>query len=315
MSSSSRFLSLPPSPLQPLDIGQHPGLSVWCKRDDRLHPLLSGNKWRKLKYPLQDALTQGAQRLLSFGGAYSNHLHALAAAGSLLPLHTIGVVRGETDDVTNPTLADLQAFGMEIHPLTRKQYQKRHNHTFQRQLADQYNADMVLPEGGASASALRGVAEIIEELPTTTTVIVTAVGSGTTLAGLLLAISDQQRIWAVQTHRDTSVIERIRHLLGSQQHKLAQVEWLTTGFDNRFGRCNAELVALMQRVWHEHRLPLEPVYTAKMYAAFEQALCQGKATAGEHIVLLHTGGLQGINGFIHRGLISAGTLPYWPATE
>lgn len=312
MAHSLSKLSISPSPLQPIHLSQQWGLRLFCKRDDQLHPLLSGNKWRKLKYSLRHAQQTGARSLLSFGGAYSNHLHALAAAGALLGFQTTGIVRGSISDATNPTLADLRRFGMTLHAVSREQYRLRHQPEVQQQLAATYHADCIIPEGGTCPRALTGVSEIVDELPTNMDIIVTAVGSGGTLAGLLLALKPHQRIWAVQVSRDRSLLSRIKQLLGPEQHRLQQVTWLTAGFDDRFGRFDDSLVNAMQRIWQQHQLPLEPIYTAKMFTAFEHHLHHYQGPSNATIVLLHTGGLQGLNGLIARGLINAEALPYWP---
>ncbi len=166
------------------------------KRDDLLHSDISGNKWRKLKFNLIEASSRQIDHILSFGGAYSNHIHALAAAGFLLGFKTSAVIRGEASYVSNPTLKQASAWGMNLQFVTREQYRKRNEGEYLHQLQKQYPETLIVPEGGSNVFALAGIAEAVQEIQEQSKKsvehIVTATGSGGTLAGLISAFKDQK---------------------------------------------------------------------------------------------------------------------------
>ena len=160
------YSAVTPTQLQPLAhplLAQHQ-VSLWVKRDDLLHATISGNKWRKLKYPVQHAIELQAKGLLSFGGAYSNHLHALAAIGQQLALPTHAIVRGEANSQHNPTLSDAKSWGMALEFVDRQQYRLRQDPTWLADLGARYPGYYLIPEGGSCARALPGVAELWPEL-------------------------------------------------------------------------------------------------------------------------------------------------------
>lgn len=278
------------------------GVELWVQREDLVHPRISGNKWYKLKYNIEQAVAQGAGALLSFGGAYSNHLHALAYAGKVNGLKTVGVVRGELIQPLNPTLQDAVDWGMELLPVSRSDYQRRHNAEFQQQLAASFEPCVVIPEGGANALALKGCAEIAvsvrQQLPAFDYLCV-ACGTGATLAGL---------ITGMQGH--AAKVLGFCTLKGLQDLEPQVTEWLTgSGVDDLpawqiehrfhcggFAKINRELVLFMEHWKTFSDIPLEPLYTGKMFYGLFQMIEQGYFRAGDRIVAVHTGGLQGLRG-------------------
>ena len=270
------------------------GVELWIKRDDLLHPIISGNKWRKLKYGLDHALQLGADTLISMGGAYSNHLHALAYAGHSLGLSTQGLIRGECPDKLNPTLCDLQAWGMQLRFVSRDDYRQLRQYQQYDALPDLPIGGYWLPEGGASDLALRGVAEIIDEIDRVYDVLVVACGTGTTLAGLITAASCETQVLGIAALKGAAfLIEDVKRLLS--QHTPIQAQWdiLLDYHHGGFAKNTAALLAFMHDMQSRHRLPLEPVYTAKALYAIYDLLHRDYFKPGQRVLMIHTGGLQG----------------------
>lgn len=276
------------------------GLTVEWLRLDKIDPLISGNKWFKLQ-PLLEHHTPG-RPLLSFGGSYSNHLHALARFGQRHDIPTVGVVRG--DGKLTPTLEDAQRWGMQLHFLDRQSYREVRDpgsgrrSMIIRKLTAQIGRFDLIPEGGATGAALTGCAKIWDLLPKgyRPDRVLVSVGTGTTLAGLVLGAPAGTRIEGVAAIADYGYLKGAigAVLMG---HRLEpDVNWrLIPGFDLGFGRVNAELSALWMAASHQH-LELDPVYTLRMLHTFLRRLLKGEYSPGERILLVHTGGLQGLRG-------------------
>ena len=282
-----------PSVLQPL---AHPLLSqraitLYCKRDDLLHPRLSGNKWRKLKYPLRQALSEQALGVLSFGGAYSNHLHALAAAGLALNLPTVGIVRGEANS-NNPTLTDARQWGMELAFVNRQQYRRRQDSDWLAELAQRYPGYMLLPEGGSCPLALPGVAELWQELPPQVEVIL-PVASGGTMAGLLSARPSGAKVrgYAVLKGDPWLAKEIVALYPAAAQDKNWQLVYKHHG--GGYAKCSAPDKQAIAQLATELQLPLEPIYSGKALLGLFKDIATGQFQRGSTLVFLHTGGLQG----------------------
>ena len=180
-------------PMQKLDwpLLKKVGIEIWIRRDDLVDAQLSGNKFYKLWLNLEEAKCKGFRRLLSFGGAWSNHIHALAAAGNRFGFETIGLIRGEAHQQLNPCLTDAKAWGMQLHYLTRDEYALRYNPDFQADLAKRYEA-MIIPEGGANIAGAAGMQRLgkwlQENYDQQFTGICLASGTGTSLAGLAAGV-------------------------------------------------------------------------------------------------------------------------------
>ncbi|TCV87710.1 MULTISPECIES: 1-aminocyclopropane-1-carboxylate deaminase/D-cysteine desulfhydrase [Methylomonas] len=269
-------------------------LELWIKRDDLLHPIISGNKWRKLKYILNHALHGGADCIVSMGGAYSNHLHALAFTGKALGLKTIGYIRGERPSQLNATLHDLLDWGMELRFVSRGEY---------RQLRDYHDYDSLpglqpgqywLPEGGATDLALQGVAELVDEIEINFDTLAVACGTGTTLAGLLASPLTRLAIGVAALKGGDFLIDDVQQLL-NKQGMTSQADWriLVNYHFGGFAKTTPALLAFMQDFQLRHDIELEPVYTGKLLFALYGLIRKGYFPAGQRIVAVHTGGLQG----------------------
>jgi 1-aminocyclopropane-1-carboxylate deaminase len=268
-------------------------LQIFLKRDDLLHPIISGNKWRKLKYTLNNALENGANSLISMGGAYSNHLHALAFVGKSLGIKTQGYIRGEQPACLNPTLQDLQKWGMQLHFVSRSEYRQLRQFKHHDSLPDLKPGEYWLPEGGSTHLALQGVAEIIPEIETEFDVLMVACGTGTTLAGLISSVPDHAQVLGVAALKGgVFLVKDVSNLLAEQPTR-AKWQILQDYHFGGFGKVTPALTAFMQQFQIQHALPLEPIYTAKTLFAFYDLVEQDYFKAGSRIVMLHTGGLQG----------------------
>ncbi|ADB37441.1 1-aminocyclopropane-1-carboxylate deaminase/D-cysteine desulfhydrase [Spirosoma linguale] len=269
-------------------------IRLFLKRDDLLHPLVSGNKWRKLKYNLLAARGQKVDTLLTFGGAYSNHLYATAAAGQVFGFRTIGVVRGD-ELVRKPlksTLAFCQASGMQLHFVSRDDYRRKEDADFLDVLTAQFGPCYVLPEGGTNDLAIQGTAEIIPEITAQLgripDFVCCPVGTGGTVAGLITSAL-----------KETSV-------LGFMALKVPDSLWLSELFpstatgcrvpDYHFGgyaRTTPELLNFIRTFEKRNGILLEQVYTGKMLYGIYDLARQGYFPEGASVVAVHTGGLQG----------------------
>lgn len=275
--------------LEPYDI------ELWIKRDDLLHPVISGNKWRKLKYILDHALCSDATEIISMGGAYSNHLHALAYAGQALGVKTTGIIRSEPTETLTPTLIDLQNWDMELRFVSRSDYrqlrQYKNCHDLPGLLAQQY----WLPEGGAQPLALQGVAELVAEIDMPYNLLCAPCGTGTTLAGLIAAVPEQVSVMGIAALKNAGFLIRDVEALLAQAHHNWQIN-----LDYHFGgyaSSNAELDAFINAFENNTGIPLEPVYTGKMLYALYELIKNRTFKPGQRIIALHTGGLQGNRGF------------------
>lgn len=296
-------------PLQPLQSPLFDRFQVHVSvlRLDRIHPQVSGNKWFKLKPALVEALERGCP-LLSFGGAWSNHIHALACAGYERGIETIGIIRGEPEYAANAMLTDAQRWGMRLHFVDRKTYRQRDNAAYQRELSVAHGGALVVPEGGSTPAAVRSVSEIWS-LPALrgqrVDLLLTAVGSGGTLAGLIAGRPAGTRVLGVPVlNWGHDLVMKIGVLLtGAGYSDSGGWALLEAAHRGGYARLDAELAAMMEAAALRYELPLDPVYTAKLLLAFNRLLLTGQVAAGSHVVLVHTGGLQGVRG--QRSRLSA----------
>lgn len=276
------------------------GIRLLLKRDDLIHPALPGNKWRKLAPNLITALDAGHSRLLTFGGAWSNHLRATAAAGRLLGLATVGVVRGDelADRPLNPSLAGCADDGMFLHFVSRAAYRRRDDHVFLAHLADRFGDPLIVPEGGSNPAALRGCVQLGRELRESTDVAAVACGTGGTLAGLAAGLAPKQRALGVPVLKGgflgTEVAALQRSAFGSTQG-----DW---SLDDRFhcagyARIPRELDDFAADFALRHTMPpVERVHVAKLLYGLT-ALAEGGGFApGSTVTAVISGGChrQGI---------------------
>jgi 1-aminocyclopropane-1-carboxylate deaminase len=270
-------------------------IELWMKRDDLLHPIISGNKWRKLKYSLDHALSLAADTIISMGGAYSNHLHALAYAGNALGLKTLGFIRGEQPPTLTPTLWDMQNWGMELRFVSRSDYRLLRQYKGCHDLPGIKPGQYWLPEGGAQALALKGVAELVNEINVLYDIICVPCGTGATLAGIIDAAPDPVSVIGFAALKNAGFLHTdVVSLLPRPR-----INWQINR-DYHFGgfaKTNAELMTFIAEFEYNTGIPLEPVYTGKMMYALYDLITKHTFKQGQRIIAVHTGGLQGKRGF------------------
>lgn len=276
---------------------QHPlldryDIKLQVKRDDLLHSIVSGNKWRKLKFNLVNALANGHDHIISMGGAWSNHLHALAYVGHRLNIKTTALVRGDEEHADSPTLQDLRDWGMQLRFVNRSDYRHLRNHRqHDAPPADKLNGYWI-PEGGASKLALHGIAEINQEIDTNIDTLFVACGTGTTLAGLITAGCHYQVTGIAVLRAESFMRADISQLLGVTR---PDANW-SINHDYHcggFARQNETLLAFIEQFEKDTEIPVEAVYTGKLFYAIFNLVETGKIQPGSRIMALHSGGLQG----------------------
>lgn len=296
------------SPLQLLNDNffEKHGVNVYIKRDDLIHPEISGNKWRKLKHNIIEAKKNNTNLLISFGGAYSNHIHALAKAGEEFGFKTLGIIRGEYDPL-NPTLQFAKSCGMTLKFISRVEYRNRHNSEYINELHKSYPNSIIIPEGGTNKLALIGFKELINDIPEDKSdFIICPCGSGGTTAGLLSHSRDNQTIVSIPVLKNGQYLQKeIIELVGNDNNNL---DFFDNYHQGGYGKTNDQLFSFIKAFNNQHNILLEPVYSGKMVMAFYDLLQKGHFKSGSSVTLLHTGGLQGLNGMKQRGLISSN----WP---
>ena len=279
-------------------------LLLW--RDDLLSPALPGNKARKLKYNLLRARAEGHTQLLTFGGAYSNHLAAVAAAGRLYNFATIGLVRGEERLPLNSTLNRCVANGMRLHYLDRLTYRRRAAPEFLVELQRQFGPAYPLPEGGTNALALRGVAELISELRQHTDfdAVVVAAGTGGTLAGLTLGLAEAAypaRAVGVAALKGADFLRaEVDTLLAATGCVGGHYELHTDYHFGGYAKLPAELRTFIRQFEADYSVLLDPIYTGKLLFGVLDLIEKGHFAPGSTVVAVHTGGLQAWEGFVNE---------------
>ena len=267
----------------------HHRLSVF--RDDENHAIISGNKLRKLKYPMRDLVQQGIQGVVSFGGGHSNHLHALAYACNRLNLTCRLVVRGE-EVLGSPsaTLQDCLSWGAEIIPVSRQDYLLRHQADWQASWLKPNEA--IIPEGGSCPQALPGVAEVLAHDCSQYDIIACAVGSGGTVAGLAQGLQPHQRLLAIPAVCDASLPQRVQDLMGHSPQAQA-IDWITGYEWGGFGKFPLELERFTLQFTQSTGVLPDPIYTAKLFYGLADLYRLGKLQPHQQVLAYHSGGLQG----------------------
>jgi 1-aminocyclopropane-1-carboxylate deaminase len=270
-------------------------------RLDLMHPHINGNKWFKLKYNLLEAQQNNFKTLLTFGGAYSNHIYAIAAAGNLFGFRTIGIIRGEERLPLNPTLSFAKQQNMQIVYCDRLTYKQRHTARLQAELQQRFGEVFLIPEGGSNLHGVRGCTEIVNQSTAFTTVCL-ACGTGATLAGIALALHKQQRVIGFPVLKGGEFLnQEIEKLIadylvsGLPVGASSPASWQLV-CDYHFGgyaKVNKELLLFSQEFAQAHGISLDYVYTAKMVYGVMNLIQQGWFNRGDRLLLIHTGGLQG----------------------
>ena len=276
--------------------------NVSLLRLDQTGGLAPGNKSFKLRENLVEARRLGVRCLVSFGGAWSNHLHALAAVGRENGFATVGIVRGEATESESPMLQDARAWGMRIVHVSRADYRQRNTRDYLEQVAKQFAPCLVIPEGGANAAGTRGCMEIaglVREFAPGARRIFLPVGTGTTLAGLVTGLGRGYEVVGISALKGASDLEqRVEQALAAcGATEIAHWRILHDYHCGGFARSNAQLRDFMLEFENLHGVPLDPVYTGKMLSAIHQRLQCAELDSTTPVLAIHTGGLQGRRGY------------------
>lgn len=278
------------------------GIRLFLKREDLTDPVISGNKYRKLKYNLMHARKAGHTKLLTFGGAYSNHIHAVAYAGKKFNFKTIGIIRGEPAFPLNPTLQDAARYGMDFKHISRKQYRDKYKEDFLLELKKKYGSFYLVPEGGSNSLAVKGCTEILKNEHVTYEHVCCACGTGGTLAGIIAGLDGRKKIWGFPALKGGDfLIQDVSSLITGYNDK-HYTNWHIIS-DYHFGgyaKFQPGLINFINRFKKMHQIPLDPIYTGKMLFGVYDLINKGFFNPGETIIAIHTGGLQGIRGFNDR---------------
>ena len=269
-------------------------ISLYIKREDLLHPIISGNKFRKLKYNLEEAKKQNKKVLLTFGGAFSNHIVAVSAAGKEFGFHTIGIIRGDElhNKITeNPSLLQAQQLGMQFEFVTREQYRLKETYEFMESLSNKYGDFYLIPEGGTNEWAIKGCEEILTGSDFEFDYICCAVGTGGTISGLINNSKTNQKIIGFSSLKGD--------FLQNDIAKFANKQNWSVNCDYHFGgygKVTDELIDFINTFNLNQNIPLDPIYTGKMMFGVFDLIKKGYFPKQSKILTIHTGGLQGIVG-------------------
>lgn len=285
-----------PIPITEIDLSLFniAGYKLFVKREDLIHPFVSGNKFRKLKYNLQAAQKQGHKTLLTFGGAFSNHIAAVAAAGKEMGFKTIGIIRGEELESKipdNPTLSFAKDCGMQFHFISREAYRAKEEREFNDKLREQFGEYYLLPEGGTNALAVKGCKEILGKKGFSADCICVPVGTGGTMAGLIKASKGNQQVLGFSALKGIFQSSEIAKYTSKVNFKITDSYCL-----GGYGKIDIDLVRFINEFKEKTNIPLDPVYTGKMMYGIMDLLKKGCFKENSCIFAVHTGGLQGVAG-------------------
>ncbi|MBA4317920.1 MAG: 1-aminocyclopropane-1-carboxylate deaminase [Flavobacterium sp.] len=266
-------------------------VSVFIRREDLIHPFISGNKFRKLKYNLLQAKSENQETLLTFGGAFSNHIAAAAFAGKEQGFKTIGIIRGDElrDKISeNPTLQFAQECGMQFKFVTREAYRHKTEAYFLENLKHEFGSFYLVPEGGTNEFAVKGCEEILTKEDAEFDFICCAVGTGGTISGLINSLLPHQKVLGFPALKGDFLKEDIRKFARKDNWEV-----ITNYHFGGYGKVNPELIAFINQFYSENKIPLDPIYTAKMVFGVIDMINKNYFPENSKILLIHTGGIQG----------------------
>lgn len=269
-------------------------ISLHIKREDALHPFVSGNKFRKLKYNLVDFEAKGYDSLVTFGGAFSNHIAAVAFACKEKNINCVGVIRGEelpSKIHENPTLQFAQKNGMKFEFVTRENYREKESENFKKYLKSKYGNCFLLPEGGTNKLAVKGCEEILQKEDAEFDYICCPVGTGGTISGISNAVLSHQKVIGFPALKGDFLQDEIRKFANKTNWEL-----ITQYHFGGYGKVTNELIQFVNLFFKQTNIPLDPVYTSKMVFGVLDLIDKEYFPPNSKILMIHTGGLQGIQG-------------------
>ncbi len=279
---------------QPILLTNNKDVELYIKREDKIHPFVSGNKYRKLKYNLIEAKKIGFDTLLTFGGAYSNHIAAVASAGRNLGFKTIGIIRGEelkNKIKENATLNFAKECGMQFKFVSREDYRNKASKGFIDNLEKEFGVFYLIPEGGTNTLAIKGCEEILTNEDSDFDYICTAVGTGGTISGIINCSKPSQQVLGFSALKGDFLQQDIsKFVTKGNWHLIADYHF------GGYAKINAVLISFINNFKNDYQIPLDPIYTGKMMFGIFDLIDKQYFPKGSKILAIHTGGLQGISG-------------------
>lgn len=277
------------------------GIRLIIKREDLVYPEIQGNKWRKLKYNLAFAQEKGYVQILSFGGAYSNHIAAVAAAGKKFGLKTVGIIRGDQPEKFNPTLQRALQNGMTLRFVSRPEYKSYTQQGQTDDLQKQYPFAYFIPEGGTNGLAIKGCAEILtEEDKAEFDIFACPVGTAGTITGIISSLKGQKKVLAFPALKGSFLKNDMKTLSKEHGSGYTNYDLIDKYHFGGYAKHNPELLDFINRFYDDYQIPLDPIYTGKMMYGLFDMVEQDLFEEDTSILAIHTGGLQGIAGFNDR---------------
>lgn len=298
------FEEQPPTKIVQIEntISDKKGVGLYIKREDLNDDQISGNKLRKLKYNLIKAKQDGHKLLATYGGAYSNHIYATAAAGYRFGFKTLGIIRGEKVLPYNPTLAAARAFGMNFYFVSRTQYRDKYDPEFINELKEKFGDFYLIPEGGSNILAVKGCVEMIGAEEQEFDTICLCCGTGGTMAGVISGMKGSGRIVGFPVLKGGEFLydEIARLIFDYNRKRYDNWKLMTMYHQGGYAKFTWQLIRFINHFNSQNRIQLDPIYTGKLMFGICDLIKKGFFRRGENILAIHTGGLQGIEGFNER---------------
>lgn len=284
-----------------LPIEKDEPFSFDLKRDDLIDPVISGNKWRKLKYAILKAKSRKNDTLITYGGPFSNHLVATSKAAKISGFKSVGIVRGDELNVnSNPSLRQCAAYGMKLIFVSRSDYRNKDSREYRAELLNRFVNSFIIPEGGKDFYGVVGCQEILTETTNDYDSIYLAGGTGTTAAGVILSAASKTKVNLVSALKGSFLKDDVSRLLMSvlqnEEAVNSEMEKLKMHNDSHFGgyaKVSEDLIDLINSVYDQTSLKLDPIYTGKAFYQMLKDRKSGKIKPNDKVLFIHTGGLQG----------------------
>lgn len=283
-------------------------VTLSVKQEYLLHPTISGNKWRKLKYNLKDALNKNVDTIITFGGAFSNHIYSTAAACNELGLKSVGIIRGDFDK-DNPTTIFAHRCGMELQFVDRTSYKEKENSAVVKAILSKHSNYIIIPEGGSTPLAQKGLKELsIEINETEHNIIMVSAGTGSTAKGILQNLNTNKNLWVFSSLKSDYLKSEILSNTDPSKHK--QLKFISTYHYGGYGKTPRELISFINDFKAQTGLPLDPIYNGKLIAGFCDMIERSDVNNTNSYLWIHTGGLQGIDAYNYMA-----SKKNWPLIE
>lgn len=295
------IIPIEPTTIQKITPMNFHGLDLFIKRDDLIDKQISGNKLYKLKYNIVHAKRLGKTAILTFGGAFSNHIVATASLCYKVGFDSIGIIRGEAPSIQNPTLRLASELGMKLIHISRGDYRLKSEVHFLNKLALDFPQAYIIPEGGANLAGILGAKTILNSATDQFDRIICPIGTGTTFAGLVKAAKSHQKVIGITIHRHSAILQDIFKVYPSfSRIQSSRYEIMNDFHFGGYAKWKPELLTFIQQFHVTTGIKLDPIYTGKAMYGLAEIVRNGKLNKENKVLFIHTGGLQGISGFEQR---------------